>query len=124
MELSNLRTPREKNRDILHFLQCLGATDGTETRIEAQECGHWFIQPSDPKGHSTVIARIDDVIAVVPDCGACCAWQTHIVASSSGDKECRMSLLFSSVVSYAHTVPLFVAPESFEIERQLPMMLH
>ncbi|OQW30721.1 MAG: hypothetical protein A4E20_16095 [Nitrospira sp. SG-bin2] len=66
-----MRTPSEKNRDILHFFQCLRAADGTEIRIEAQECGHWFIQPSNPKDHSTGIAMIDDAVAVVPDCGAC-----------------------------------------------------
>jgi hypothetical protein len=53
-----------------------------EIRIEVQECGHWFIQPSNPKDHSTVIAMIDDVIAVVSDCGARHEWEAHIGASS------------------------------------------
>jgi hypothetical protein len=87
MELSNLRTPRGKNRDILHFHKCLRAADGPEARIEAQECSYSLIQPSDQKTTVTIIATIDNVIAVVPDCGARRAWQTHTLASSSGYQE-------------------------------------
>jgi hypothetical protein len=74
----------EKNGDILHFHQFLRATDWPETRIEAQECGHSRIQPSNPKDHSTIIATIHDAVAVAPDCGARRARYAYTLASSSG----------------------------------------
>ena len=86
-----------KNRDILHFHQCLRVADGSEARIEAQECGYSLIQPFDQKDHSMTIAAIDDVTAVVPDCGARRAWQAHTLASSSGYQEIRMSLSVSVI---------------------------
>ena len=78
---------REKNRDILHFHQVLRATDGPEIRIEAQECGHSFMQPPDQKDHSTTIATIDDAVVVVLECRSYRVWHAHTLVSSSGYQE-------------------------------------
>jgi hypothetical protein len=63
-----------------------------------------LIQPFDPKDHSATIATIDDVTAVVPDCGARRAWQTHTLASSSDNQKIRLSPFLHSVLSYSVSV--------------------
>jgi hypothetical protein len=82
-----MKSVSQKNGDILHFHQCLQATDGPETCLKAQECGHSLIQPSDPKDPSTNIATTDDAAAVAPDYGSRREWHTHALASSSAYQE-------------------------------------